>query len=56
MNYKKYTKYKESGIAWLGEIPEEWEVKREKEIEKFDGSTVDKKTKETKNLLREIVE
>ena len=27
MNYKKYPKYKNSGIAWLGEIPEHWEVR-----------------------------
>lgn len=25
---KKYTKYKDSGIAWLGDIPEHWDVKR----------------------------
>ncbi|MBU1782850.1 restriction endonuclease subunit S, partial [bacterium] len=25
---KKYPKYKDSGIEWLGEIPEGWEVKR----------------------------
>jgi len=24
MNFKKYPKYKKSGIAWLGEIPEHW--------------------------------
>jgi type I restriction enzyme, S subunit len=29
-NYKPYPKYKNSGIAWLGEIPEHWEVKRAK--------------------------
>ena len=28
----KYQKYKNSGIEWLGEIPEHWEVKRVKEI------------------------
>jgi len=28
MKYKKYLKYKSSGIEWLGEIPEHWEVKR----------------------------
>ncbi len=26
MRYKPYPKYKESGVAWLGEIPEGWEV------------------------------
>lgn len=25
-NYKPYNKYKNSGIAWLGEIPEHWKV------------------------------
>ncbi len=25
---EKYPKYKESGVEWLGEIPEEWEVKK----------------------------
>lgn len=28
MNYPKYQKYKNSGIAWLGEIPEHWEVRK----------------------------
>ena len=25
---KRYPKYKDSGISWLGQIPEHWEVKR----------------------------
>ncbi len=25
---KKYPKYKPSGIEWIGEIPEHWEVGR----------------------------
>lgn len=28
MNLKPYPKYKDSGIKWLGEIPEEWEVRK----------------------------
>ena len=28
MNYNKYPKYKNSGIAWLGEIPEEWDLQK----------------------------
>ena len=31
MNYKKYPKYKNSGIAWLGEIPEHWKIKKVKQ-------------------------
>lgn len=27
MKYKKYPNYKDSGVEWLGEIPEHWEVK-----------------------------
>jgi type I restriction enzyme S subunit len=25
---KPYPKYKESGVEWLGSVPEGWEVKR----------------------------
>lgn len=28
----RYDKYKDSGIAWIGEIPEHWEIKRLKNI------------------------
>ena len=28
MNYPAYTVYKESGVSWLGTVPEHWEVKR----------------------------
>lgn len=30
--YKKYSSYKDSGVEWLGEIPEEWELMRFKYI------------------------
>jgi type I restriction enzyme S subunit len=32
MSFSKYEKYKDSGLEWLGEIPEKWEVKRLKDI------------------------
>lgn len=32
---KRYEKYKSSGIEWLGEIPEHWEIKRVKDIFKI---------------------
>lgn len=32
---KRYEKYKDSGIAWIGEIPDSWEVKRLKFLTKF---------------------
>jgi len=28
MSFSRYPKYKDSGVAWLGEVPEHWEVKR----------------------------
>jgi len=28
MKYLAYSKYKDSGVQWLGEVPEHWEVKR----------------------------
>ena len=42
--YKSYEKYKDSGVEWLGEIPERWEVKKLKFIADVQPSNVDKKT------------
>lgn len=42
--FKRYPKYRDSGVEWLGEIPEHWEVKRLKTIARVQLSTVDKKT------------
>ncbi|MFZ4386808.1 MAG: restriction endonuclease subunit S [Chthoniobacterales bacterium] len=28
MSFPRYPKYKESGVEWLGQVPEHWEVKR----------------------------
>jgi type I restriction enzyme S subunit len=30
MSFSRYPKYKNSGVEWLGEVPEHWEVKRAK--------------------------
>ena len=41
MNYKAYDKYKDSGINWLAEIPEEWEVKKIKHVSKvYSGNSI----------------
>jgi type I restriction enzyme S subunit len=32
MSFPRYPKYKPSGVEWLGEVPEHWEVKRLKHI------------------------
>jgi restriction endonuclease S subunit len=28
LKYKKYDNYKPSGVEWLGDVPEHWEVKK----------------------------
>jgi type I restriction enzyme S subunit len=32
MSFPKYPRYKDSGVEWLGEVPEHWEVKRLKRV------------------------
>ena len=32
MSFKPYQKYKESGVEWLGRVPEHWEVRRLRQI------------------------
>jgi len=34
-NLRPYLKYKDSGVEWLGEVPEHWEVKRLKALASF---------------------
>ena len=34
MKYKQYQKMKDSGVEWIGEIPEHWEVKKLKHLVK----------------------
>ena len=46
MTRKSYKKYKNSGIEWLGKIPEHWEVKKLKYITNSNPSNIDKKSKE----------
>ena len=39
---EKYPKYKDSGVEWLGEIPEEWETLSNKHIFKLKKNLVGK--------------
>ncbi|NCS94965.1 MAG: hypothetical protein GW761_14320 [Leptospira sp.] len=43
---KQYEAYKDSGVEWLGEIPEHWEVKKLKYLGIVQPSNVDKKKAE----------
>jgi type I restriction enzyme, S subunit len=40
MRFKRYAQYKDSGVEWIGEIPEHWDVKRLKRVFRvYNGST-----------------
>ncbi len=45
-HYKPYPSYKESGVEWIGRVPEHWEVKRLRHAATFKNSNVDKKSYE----------
>lgn len=42
MNKRGYRNYKKSGLKWLGDIPEHWEMRKLKRISKVKFSNVDK--------------
>ena len=50
--WKPYTKYKDSGVKWLGEVPKHWKVQKLKHITKVNLSNVDKKTKEDEDSIK----
>ncbi|MEJ7809344.1 MAG: restriction endonuclease subunit S [Gemmatimonadaceae bacterium] len=39
---KPYRAYKDSGVPWLGQVPEHWEVRRQRNVVQMLVSTVDK--------------
>lgn len=45
---------KDSGIGWIGQIPQHWEVKRLKEIGFFESSSINKKIEENEDLIKII--
>ncbi|MER3330144.1 MAG: restriction endonuclease subunit S, partial [Candidatus Kapaibacterium sp.] len=44
-------KLKPSGVEWLGDIPQHWEVKKLKQVANMRSSNVDKKTKENEKKI-----
>lgn len=52
MSYKAYPAYKDSGVEWLGAIPEEWEPKRLRFVGSYQNSNVDKKSYEDQKTVR----
>jgi len=45
MGLRMYEKYKDSGVAWIGEIPEHWEIKRLKYLAKIQTGNTPSKSK-----------
>jgi type I restriction enzyme S subunit len=37
MSFPRYPAYKPSGVEWLGEVPEHWEVKKIRNFASFTG-------------------
>ena len=51
MSFPRYPKYKDSGVEWLGQVPEHWEVRRLKQICHVFPSNVDKKSVEKEEAV-----
>ena len=34
-HYKPYPAYRDSGVEWIGQVPEHWEVKRLRHVASF---------------------
>ena len=51
-NLKPYSAYKDSGMPWLGEVPEHWEVRRLRNATNMRVSNVDKHVKEDEEPIR----
>lgn len=49
---KPYAEYKESGVPWLGKVPEHWKVRRQRNVVQMLVSNVDKHTKEDEIPVR----
>nr|WP_303715873.1 restriction endonuclease subunit S [Methanoculleus marisnigri] len=49
---KPYPAYKDSGVPWLGKVPEHWEVRRLRNVAEMRVSGVDKHTKDDEQPVR----
>ena len=52
MKWQPYPSYKASGVEWLGEIPEHWDIRKLKHISSIQFSNVDKHTVEGEKPVR----
>lgn len=51
-SYKRYSTLRDSGVEWVGHVPEHWAVKRLRHIAEFSNSNVDKKSYEGQQPVR----
>jgi type I restriction enzyme S subunit len=51
---EKYSSYKDSGVEWLGEIPEHWEVQRLGTLGVFSASGIDKYINKNEPIVKII--
>jgi type I restriction enzyme S subunit len=51
-HYKPYPAYKDSGVEWIGSVPEHWSVKRLRHVARFKNSNVDKKSYDGQQHVR----
>lgn len=52
MSFARYPAYKDSGVAWLGDVPAHWGIDRLKRVSSIAPSNVDKKTYEDQVPVR----
>lgn len=52
MAWKRYPAYRDSGVAWLGEVPEGWQIRKLRYIAAVNFSTVDKKSEDGEEPVR----
>lgn len=51
-NLKPYQNYKDSGVPWLGDVPEHWKVRKQRQVVKLLVSNVDKHSFENEKAVR----
>ncbi len=51
-HYKRYPAYKDSGLEWIGDVPQHREIKRLRHVGSFTNSNVDKKSYEDQKAVR----
>ena len=51
MSFPRYPKYKPSGVEWLGDVPEGWEVKPLKFVATYNDDVIDETTPPETEIL-----